>query len=269
MNRRIPGNSSPSATARPSRWSLPSQPNAGPSELARNLRRHGQVGPTRAIRGAHRQKPSATMTALSSRSRPPSAARSPEGPGSHVGHRQSRTGLGPTTRSIRASTVASRLALVPAHPEHFDWIAQMLRDGAAEGSFDAELRTDSIASRVFFENLRRTLLTGYFLDEGSDGSPAQVPASGYVLVLTKGRRTPYRSASRCSSRSADWVASYGWSRSTAVIGAGVSARRCSKPPSRRLPACCACRASQPRGTRLRSDRKGAGGSRLSPGARRS
>lgn len=103
-----------------------------------------------------------------------------------AGHRHSRTGTGPTTRSIRASTVASRLALVPAHPEHFDWIAQTLRDGAADGSFDAELRTDSIASRVFFENLRRTLLTGYFLDEGSDGSPAQVPASGYVLVLTKG-----------------------------------------------------------------------------------
>ena len=104
----------------------------------------------------------------------------------YAGHRHSRTGMGQTTRSMRASTVASRLALVPAHPDHFDWILRTLRAGAADGSFDAELGTDSLPSRLFFENLRRALQTGYFVEEGKGEGPAQVPASGYVLVLTKG-----------------------------------------------------------------------------------
>jgi len=107
------------------------------------------------------------------------------GPG---GHRAVRTGMGPTTRSIRAATVAARLELVPAHPDHFAWMAQTLRDGAAAGSFDAELATDSLPARLFFENLRRTLATGYFLDDRGDGNPAQVAASGYVLTLANSGR---------------------------------------------------------------------------------
>ena len=99
-------------------------------------------------------------------------------------HRTARAGMGHTTRSIRASNVAARLGLVPAHPHHFDWIARLLRDGAADGSFDAELGTDSVASRLFFENLKRTLQTGSFLDHRDEAAPTQVPASGYVLVLT-------------------------------------------------------------------------------------
>jgi ribosomal protein S18 acetylase RimI-like enzyme len=101
---------------------------------------------------------------------------------------RTRTGMGHTTRSMRASTVASRLALVPAHPEHFDWIASTLREAAAEGSFDPELATDSLATHVFFANLRQTLLTGYFLDEKGDGPPAHVAASGYVLGLSSTSR---------------------------------------------------------------------------------
>jgi ribosomal protein S18 acetylase RimI-like enzyme len=104
---------------------------------------------------------------------------------SPAGHREARTGMGHSTRSIRASNVGARLALIPAHPQHFDWIAQTLREGAASGSFEAEIGTDSMASRLFFENLRQALQTGYFLEQRGSGAPAQVAASGYVLVLTK------------------------------------------------------------------------------------
>ena len=108
--------------------------------------------------------------------------------GDYAGHRHTRTGLGQGTRSIRASNVASRLTLVPAHPGHFDWVARTLREGAAQGSFDAELATDSMASHLFFANLRQALQTGYFLDGKGDGPPAQVPASGYVLTLSSASR---------------------------------------------------------------------------------
>ena len=105
-----------------------------------------------------------------------------EGP---AGHRRARTATTHPTRSIRASNVSARLALIPAHPGHFDWIAQTLREGAASGSFEAEIGTDSMASRLFFENLRQALQTGYFLEQRDGGAPGQVAASGYVLVLTK------------------------------------------------------------------------------------
>ena len=104
--------------------------------------------------------------------------------------RMTRTAMERSTRSLRADTVAGRLVLLPTHPEHFDWIAQTLREAAAAGSFDTELATGSLASRLFFENLRQALSTGYFLDHRGDDAPAQVPASGYVLFLTKGTRAP-------------------------------------------------------------------------------
>ena len=102
----------------------------------------------------------------------------------HASQRHSRTGVLQGARSIRASTVATHLALVPAHPAHFDWIARNLREGAAEGSFDPELATDSLSSHVFFANLRQALQTGYFLEDKDGGPPSQVPASGYVFVLS-------------------------------------------------------------------------------------
>jgi ribosomal protein S18 acetylase RimI-like enzyme len=96
--------------------------------------------------------------------------------------------MGHGTRSIRASKVAASLALVPARPSHFDWIARNLREGAAEGSFDAELATDSLASHVFFANLRQALQTGYFMEGKGDATPAQAAASGYVFVLSRASR---------------------------------------------------------------------------------
>jgi ribosomal protein S18 acetylase RimI-like enzyme len=106
------------------------------------------------------------------------------------GQRMARTGMDQATRSLRADSAAARLVLLPAHPGHFDWIAQTLRDAAASGSFDTELATGSLASRLFFENLRQALSTGCFLDDRGGDAPAEVPASGYVLFLSKGARPP-------------------------------------------------------------------------------
>jgi ribosomal protein S18 acetylase RimI-like enzyme len=105
-----------------------------------------------------------------------------------VGQRTARTTVGHGTRSIRASKVAASLALVPAHGSHFDWIARNLREGAAEGSFDRELATESLASHVFFANLRQALQTGYFTEAKGGAAPAQVAASGYVFVLSRATR---------------------------------------------------------------------------------
>lgn len=99
-----------------------------------------------------------------------------------------RPGVVQVARSIRASTVGSRASLVPAHAGHFDWLARMVRDGAAAGSFDAELANDTLAARVFFANLHRALTTGYFLADRGDAKPAQTPASGYVYVLSNETR---------------------------------------------------------------------------------
>lgn len=100
----------------------------------------------------------------------------------------SRSGMVRATRTIAASTVGSRVSLVPAHAGHFDWIARILREGAADGSFDAELAAESLASQVFFANLRRALETGYFLAGREDAPPEQTLASGYVYVLSNGTR---------------------------------------------------------------------------------
>ena len=56
----------------------------------------------------------------------------------------------------------------------------LIRVGAAEGSFDRELATNSPESQLFFTNLRQALLTGYFIVEDARGVIAREPASGYV-----------------------------------------------------------------------------------------
>jgi GNAT superfamily N-acetyltransferase len=124
------------------------------------------------------------LSALASTVRGPVAGRTM----GHAGPRQTRTGLGQGTRSIRASNVAASLALVPAHAGHFDWIARTLREGAAEGSFDAELATESLASHQFFAKLHQALATGYFVEDKGDGARGQVPASGYVFVMASASR---------------------------------------------------------------------------------
>ncbi|MFO1311703.1 MAG: hypothetical protein U1F41_06500 [Burkholderiales bacterium] len=105
-----------------------------------------------------------------------------------AGRPSARTRLGrdgaTRTRGTRTSS-APRTSLVPAHGGHLEWIARLLREGAAHGSFDAELATESLAARVFFDNLDRMLRTGSFLsDRGT------CPASGYVFLVEREGRPP-------------------------------------------------------------------------------
>jgi hypothetical protein len=102
--------------------------------------------------------------------------------------RSARTTLGRGSRSVQAAKVQASLALVPAHPSHFDWIARNLREGAANGSFDPELATDSLASHLFSANLRQALQTGCFMEDRGAAAPAQVAVSGYVLMLARPSR---------------------------------------------------------------------------------
>ena len=85
-------------------------------------------------------------------------------------------------RLTSATSSRTSTALIPAHAGHFDWIASLLREGAAEGSFDADLASESLDARVFFDNLRRMLATGTFLADRGDSAPVATAASGYVLL---------------------------------------------------------------------------------------
>ncbi|HYR01160.1 MAG TPA: hypothetical protein VET86_14020, partial [Casimicrobiaceae bacterium] len=55
--------------------------------------------------------------------------------------------------------------LQPAHVGHLSILRSLIRDGAARGSFDRELATDSREAALFFSNLRQALNTGYFVEE--------------------------------------------------------------------------------------------------------
>ncbi|MFO1306419.1 MAG: hypothetical protein U1F54_22055 [Burkholderiales bacterium] len=93
-----------------------------------------------------------------------------------------------TRGSLQSSSVAT--SLVPAHGGHFDWISDMLREGAQHGSFDAELATPSLASHLFFDNLRSVLQTGSFLADRGQSAPVATAASGYVFTATRHARAP-------------------------------------------------------------------------------
>lgn len=97
-----------------------------------------------------------------------------------------------TTRTQRSLRADGRLetALIPAHAGHFAWIAASLREGAAQGSFDPELATDSLPARVFFENLRQALETGYFLSDRGEDAPAPTAASAYLFTVVPAGRAP-------------------------------------------------------------------------------
>lgn len=56
----------------------------------------------------------------------------------------------------------------------------MIRQGAADGSFDAELGTNTPGSGEFFAKLKRALVTGYFVEEGRGGKIDTVAVPGYV-----------------------------------------------------------------------------------------
>lgn len=67
-----------------------------------------------------------------------------------------------------------------AHAGHLPTLRAMIRDGAMEGSFDRALIEDTAEVRAFFANLRQALVTGYFVEQDSQGRCYPVAAPGYV-----------------------------------------------------------------------------------------
>jgi GNAT superfamily N-acetyltransferase len=77
--------------------------------------------------------------------------------------------------------------LQPAHVAHLPILRALIRDGAANGSFDRELATDSREAALFFSNLRQALKTGYFVEEDPlTGDLTTVAVPGYVYVPDRG-----------------------------------------------------------------------------------
>jgi len=73
--------------------------------------------------------------------------------------------------------------LRPATVVDLPVVRALIREGAAHGSFDRALATDSRASNLFFANLRQALATGYFVEEDPQtGDLATVAVPGYVYV---------------------------------------------------------------------------------------
>jgi hypothetical protein len=71
--------------------------------------------------------------------------------------------------------------LQPAHVGHLALLRSLIRQGAAEGSFDRELAQDSPGSEEFFAKLKRALVTGYFVEDGGTGKLDTVAVPGYVF----------------------------------------------------------------------------------------
>jgi GNAT superfamily N-acetyltransferase len=56
----------------------------------------------------------------------------------------------------------------------------LIRQGAADGSFDRDLGLNTPESEAFFAQLKRALVTGYFVEEGRSGKIDTVAVPGYV-----------------------------------------------------------------------------------------
>ena len=54
--------------------------------------------------------------------------------------------------------------LQPAHVGHLALLRALIREGAAEGSFDRDLAAESDEAADFFDKLKRALVTGYFVE---------------------------------------------------------------------------------------------------------
>jgi len=75
--------------------------------------------------------------------------------------------------------------LFPAHAGHLGLLRNWIKSGAAEGSFDRELATDSAESTLFFANLRQALVIGHFVQEDRWGKLYTCPASGYMYYAER------------------------------------------------------------------------------------
>jgi GNAT superfamily N-acetyltransferase len=81
--------------------------------------------------------------------------------------------------------------LAPAHAGHLGLVRNLIRQGAIEGSFDAELALNSPETELFFANLRQALLAGYFVETGRGGEVVTLATPGYVYAPDDGdRRLP-------------------------------------------------------------------------------
>ena len=95
-----------------------------------------------------------------------------------------RGGLGQRVKlGIEAREERGRQAMLqPAHVGHLALLRALIREGAAEGSFDRELASDTPESAAFFEKLKRALVTGYFVEEDlRSGKIETVAVPGYVF----------------------------------------------------------------------------------------
>jgi len=70
--------------------------------------------------------------------------------------------------------------LQPAHVGHLAMLRSLIRQGAADGSFDRELGASSPEAEAFFAKLKQALVTGYFVEESRSGKIDTVSVPGYV-----------------------------------------------------------------------------------------
>ncbi len=71
--------------------------------------------------------------------------------------------------------------LQPAHIGHLAMLRSLIRQGAADGSFDRELGESSPEAEAFFAKLKQALVAGYFVEESRTGKIDTVAVPGYVF----------------------------------------------------------------------------------------
>lgn len=72
--------------------------------------------------------------------------------------------------------------LAPAHVGHLAMLRTLIREAAAEGSFDRMLAADTPAAVEFFARLKRALVCGYFVEKDPEtGHIEAVAVPGYVF----------------------------------------------------------------------------------------
>jgi hypothetical protein len=71
--------------------------------------------------------------------------------------------------------------LEPANPRHLALLRSLIREGAADGSYDRALAGESREAAEFFEKLKRALVSGYFVEQDPrTGRIDTVAVPGYV-----------------------------------------------------------------------------------------
>lgn len=72
--------------------------------------------------------------------------------------------------------------LEPANARHLAILRALIRQGAAEGSFDRSLAGESAEAADFFDKLKRALVSGYFVEQDPrTGRIETVAVPGYVF----------------------------------------------------------------------------------------